>query len=196
MIGIIQKVLIDLLHDTGGEELVANVLSEAGVPADVTYRIDQNYSDDEFNRLLSASAVITGLSVGELSALYAKAFLNRAKVLFPRFFEMSSSSEEFLMRQATIHAVMASGLKTQDERKAVTDKFSAERIRPGFVRVTYRSANKLKDLYIALAHEVAAIYDEKIQVQCDETGENEYCFELKWQAPFGLKPSDHLADAS
>ena len=193
MIGIIQKVLLDLLEEPGGKPLLGAVLKRAEVPEDVTYRIDQNYSDDEFHRLLKASSDETGLSEDELSALYAKAFLKRARDLFPRFFDMSSSSEEFLLRQATIHAVMASGLKTQEDRKAVTDKFSAEQIRPGFVRVNYRSANKLCALYKALAHEVAALYGEKLQISCErcmKRGDAECCFAINWQTPRPVSLSD------
>ena len=90
MIGIIQKVLLDLLEETGGKPLLGAVLKRAEVPENVTFRIDQNYSDDEFHRLLQASSDETGLSEDELSALYAKAFLKRARDLFPRFFDMSS----------------------------------------------------------------------------------------------------------
>ena len=192
MIGIIQKVLLDLLEETGGAPLVTDVLRRAEVHEDVTYRIDQNYSDDEFHRLLQASGEATGLSESELCVLYAKAFLTRARDLFPRFFEMSSSSEEFLLRQATIHAVMASGLKTSEDRKAVTDKFSAEQIRPGFVRVHYRSANKLCELYKALAHEVASLYGEKLQISCEhcmKRGDAECRFAINWQTPRSVHPS-------
>jgi hypothetical protein len=192
MIGIIQKVLLDLLHETGGASLVTDVLKRAEVPEDVTFRIDQNYSDEEFHRLLQASGQATGLPESELCALYARAFLARARELFPRFFEMSSSSEEFLLRQATIHAVMASGLKTSEDRKAVTDKFSAEQVRPGFIRVSYRSANKLCELYKALAHEVAFLYGEKLQITCEhcmKRGDTECRFAINWQTPRSVTPA-------
>ena len=88
---------------------------------------------------------------------------------------------------------MASGLKTQEDRKAVTDKFFAEQVRPGFVRVNYRSPNKLCALYKALAHEVAALYGEKLQVSCErcmKRGDAECCFAINWQTPRPVSLSD------
>lgn len=107
MIGIIQKVLLDLLEETGGKPLLGAVLKRAEVPENVTFRIDQNYSDDEFHRLLQASSDETGLSEDELSALYAKAFLKRARDLFPRFFDMSSSSSSNLARLTMVSTIAA-----------------------------------------------------------------------------------------
>ena len=81
---------------------------------------------------------------------------------------------------------MASGLKTSEDRKAVTDKFSAEQVRPGFIRVSYRSANKLCELYKALAHEVAFLYGEKLQITCEhcmKRGDTECRFAINWQTP-------------
>ena len=74
MIGIIQKVLLDLLEETGGKPLLGAVLKRAEVPENVTFRIDQNYSDDEFHRLLQASSDETGLSEDELSHHITKVY--------------------------------------------------------------------------------------------------------------------------
>jgi hypothetical protein len=183
MIGIIQKVLVDLLVSTGGTPLKQAVFARAGVPFDQTFRIDQNYADDECLRLIHATVAETGLSEQKIYALYAKAFLQEARNLFPRFFEMSASSESFLMRQATIHAVMASGLQHSVDRKKVTDKFSATQLAPGKIQIEYRSANLLCGIFKALAHELAGLYNESVTISCArcvKRGNSECCFVLQW----------------
>ncbi len=184
MIGIIQRVLLNLLEETGGETLRFAVMDRAGVPHDRTFRIDQNYPDDECLRLIQGAVDETGLSEDEINALYAKAFLKEAHTLFPQFFLMAKTSEQFLLRQATIHGVIASGLKKSEERQMVKDKFSARSIEPGFVEVTYRSPNKLCGLFRALAHEVAAMYGEIVTVDCADCmkrGDEACRFELRWE---------------
>ncbi|NCP65708.1 MAG: heme NO-binding protein [Paraglaciecola sp.] len=183
MIGIIQKVLVDLLVNTGGTELKQAVFARAGVPLDRNFRIDQNYPDDECLRLIHAAVAETGLPAQQIYTLYAKAFLQEAKSLFPRFFEISTSSEAFLMRQATIHAVMASGLQHSVDRKKVTDKFSATQLAPGSIQIEYRSANLLCGIFKALAHELAGFYNESLTVSCArcvKRGDGECCFVLQW----------------
>lgn len=183
MIGIIQNVLMDLLVSTGGESLKQSVLQHAGLPPDMHFRIDQNYSDIDCLKLIDAAAVETGLSVNEVYALYATAFINQARDLFPRFFEISKTSEEFLMRQATVHAVMASGLQHSEDRKQVTDKFSATQLSPGLVRIDYRSPNLLCGLFKALVHEVSSIYNETVSISCArcvKEGQSECSFNLQW----------------
>lgn len=185
MIGIIQRILLDLLEDTGGETLRHAVMDRADVPRDRDYRIDQNYPDDECLRLIQGAVAETGLSEDVLNEKYAQAFLAEARNLFPEFFKMSSSSEEFLLRQATIHGVISSGLKKPEERQKVKDKFSARRIRPGFVEITYRSPNQLCGLFRALAHEVAGLYGETLTVECADCmkrGDEACRFELHWDS--------------
>lgn len=183
MIGIIQQVLLDFLEQHGGNELKQRVLTTANVDPSINYRIDKNYSDDECLRLINAAVIETGLSETTVYQHYATAFLKKAQALFPRFFEIADDSEGFLLRQARIHAVMASGLKRQDERQHVNDKFSATSVEPGKVRVIYRSANGLCRLYQALAFEVAALYDDKIEFEepcCMHQGAVHCEFLISW----------------
>jgi len=190
MIGIIQKILLELLEEAGGDTLKHAVLDRAGVDRNASFRIDQSYSDAEFMRLLQASAEETGMNEEEISGLYARTFLTKAQELFPRFFQMATSSEDFLMRQATIHAVMASGLRASEDRKQVNDKFTAQRIEPGLVRVDYRSKNQLCALYRALAHEVAGLYDETVDITCEQCvkrGDECCSFLLNWPKPGSQK---------
>ncbi len=87
------------------------------------------------------------------------------------------------MRQATVHAVMASGLQHSEDRKQVTDKFSATQLSSGLVRIGYRSPNLLCGLFKALVHEVSRIYNETVSISCArcvKEGQNNCSFNLQW----------------
>ena len=184
MIGIIQKVLVDLLESVGGADLKTKVMVRAGVDPTMTFRIDQNYPDDECMRLIDAAVTETGHSPEEIYQLYAKAFLDEVIILFPRFFEMSPDSKAFLQRQGKIHGIMAAGLRGEQAQRRVTDKFEAELVDEGDLRVFYRSPNRLCGLFKALAIEVGLMYQETISVQCEQcakkTPNAECVFRLHW----------------
>jgi hypothetical protein len=184
MIGIIQKVLVELLENVGGNELRTKVMERAGVDPATKYRIDQNYSDAECMRLIEASIAETGHSPEEIYTLYAKAFLDEANKLFPRFFQMSENSQAFLQRQAKIHAIMAAGLRGEQAQKRVTDKFEAGLLDNGDMRVFYRSPNRLCGLFEALAVECGNYYNENVIVNCEncakKTGSDACVFRLNW----------------
>ncbi len=89
MIGVIQKVLLSLFEERGGDELKSRVLTRAGLSEATRFRINTDYSDEEFHALAEASVAETGLTRAELMEAYAEHFTRYAESLFPRFFEMS-----------------------------------------------------------------------------------------------------------
>ena len=89
MIGVIQKVLLSLFEERGGDELKSRVLTRAGLSEATRFRINTDYSDEDFHRLTEASVAETGLTRAELMEAYAEHFTRYAESLFPRFFEMS-----------------------------------------------------------------------------------------------------------
>jgi hypothetical protein len=183
MIGIIQRSLIALIEELGGTELKCRVLKKSGVEADRRFDIDKNYSDEECIRLLQTSLLESGLSEHELNTRFAKQFIKDAKVLFPTFFAMHHNSEDFMLSQAKIHAVLAAGIQEENERKRVKDKFSASRHHPGCVDIAYNSPNQLCGIFIALAHAVAEEYDDQVVVtcrKCKKRGDQDCQFRLSW----------------
>ena len=164
LIGLIQSVLVDLLRERGGDELLRDTLVQAGLPADTRFRIDRNYPDGEFMRLLEAAVTTTGLSRPLLIEAYATAFLERAKALFPGFFSLPGGARGFLRRQAAIHVSLAAGLRSPEERRDVKDKFHIEDGEHGDLIVSYQSPNQLCDLYRALAHGAAREFGETLML--------------------------------
>lgn len=183
MIGLIQKILLDLVEEKAGPEAVRAVKTAAGVPVDRIFRLGEIYSDTEWQNLLSATCRVLGANEDEVMELYADVFGRDALVRFSRWFEMSTNSREFLERQITIHNVFASGVVDPNTRKALVDKFRIETFDDKIV-THYRSPNKLCSLYKALARWMFSHYaDEAVieETKCMHRGDEECEIHVIWK---------------
>ena len=181
MIGLIQKIMLDMVHQLAGEDAVAEVKRRTGLPADFTYRIDTDYGNDEARRLLDNVCVVLGVDQEQAFEHYARYFLEDVLERFPTFFRISSNARELLARQPVIHNMLASGLRDTAKRDAVNDKFAVNNPADGPLEVRYRSSNLWCALYFALAREVSAHYGETLSIQvpkCRKRGNDECRFRL------------------
>lgn len=184
MIGLIQQVLVKLIEDRFGLEAVQTVFKEAGVPPDQQYRIDVNYSDEECVRLIKATCAVAKLSESEVFEVYADYFLRYSRAIFPKFYEISSNSKEFLKRQPTIHNCFGVGLRSQSDQKAIADKFQIEEDGESLI-TTYDSPNMLCGLYVALAKRVIHEYGDEViieELSCTRNGDSVCRIRLTWTA--------------
>jgi hypothetical protein len=183
MIGLIQKILLDLVEEQAGPEAVKDVKRAAGVPLDRIFRIGEVYSDAEWQHLFSAACGVLGPDEDRVMELYADAFGRDALVRFSKWFEMSANSREFLERQITIHNVFASGVVDPNSRKAVVDKFRIETFDDKIV-THYRSPNKLCSLYKALARWMFTHYQDDAvinETKCMHRGDEECEIHVIWK---------------
>lgn len=182
MVGLIQKVLLDLVQEKGGVAAASAVLVRAGVPPDRTFRIGEVYSDEEWKRLLRATCEILHYSEAEVMDAYADVFGRDALSRYPKWFEMSANSREFLERQVTIHNVFASGVRDPEARKAVVDKFRIEK-HNGEIVTHYRSPNRLCSLYKSLARWMFRHYGDEATIEepkCMLRGDDECELHVIW----------------
>src|SRR5262249_7520004 len=128
MVGIIPKILLDLVEQAGGAEAVRDTLALAGIPDGRVFRLSEIYPDTEWNKLLEAACIILRVSESDALLAYAEAFGKDALERWPKWFEMSQNSLEFLLRQPRLHNYFASGVLDPTARKAILDKFSIEKI--------------------------------------------------------------------
>jgi Haem-NO-binding len=183
MIGLIQKVLFDLVEERAGPKALAEVKLAAGVPLDRIFRLGEVYSDTEWQNLLSATCRVLGSNEEQVMELYADEFGRDALERFSKWFEISANSREFLERQITIHNVFASGVRDPESRKAVVDKFLIETFDDEIV-THYRSPNKLCSLYKALARWMFKYYgDEAVieETKCMHRGDEECEIHVIWK---------------
>lgn len=182
MIGVIQRVLVDLVRERRGEAGAARFLADAGLAADFQFRIDTDYDDAQCLALFAAAGRVLDLPQGALFEAYADIFVRRSRVMFPAFYSLARSSREFLRRQPAIHNSFAAGLRDEAARRHVTDKFSIAEDGADLV-TTYRSANGLCGLYRALATRVIADYGEEAEITdelCVARGDAHCRLRLHW----------------
>jgi Haem-NO-binding len=183
MMGLVQKVLLDVVEERCGRAAVSEVRDRAGVAPGQVFRLGESYPDDEWRRLFSAACDLLGLTEEELLELYADAFCRDALTRFSKWFEMSRSSREFLERQVTIHNVFAAGVRDPEARKRIADKFWIEEREEGIV-THYRSANRLCAMYRALARWIIRHYGEEATIEetrCMRRGDEECEIHVAWQ---------------
>jgi len=182
MVGLIQKMWLDFVEERAGREGVAEVMRRAGIPPDRVYRIGEPYSDSEWQRLLHATCDVLHCTQDEALEAYAGVFGRDALSRYPKWFEMSANSREFLERQVTIHNVFASGVRDPEARKAVVDKFRIEK-RAGEIVTHYRSPNRLCGLYKSLARWMFEHYGDEATIEepkCMLRGDDECELHVVW----------------
>ena len=183
MIGLIQKILLDLVEERAGPEAVRDVKKSAGVPMDRVFRLGEVYSDTEWQNLLASTCRVLGANEDEVMELYADVFGRDALIRFSKWFEMSANSREFLERQIIIHNVFASGVVDPNSRKAVVDKFRIETFDDKIV-THYRSPNRLCSLYKALARWMFTHYSDEAVIEetkCMRRGDEECEIHVIWK---------------
>ena len=183
MLGLIQKVLFDLIESVGGEDANIKIRQLADVPLDKVFNIGADYSDQEWQRLFAATLEILNISAEEANEAYANAFLTDVLERFPTWFSMSKNSYQFLLRQPTIHNVLAKGVDDEESRNRISDKFRIEEA-PNKLITYYKSPNRHCKLYVALARCVVDYYKDKAtikQTRCTESGDSECEIHIQWQ---------------
>lgn len=184
MVGLILKVLIDLVEETAGGEAVAEVRRRAGVPEDQRYRLDTVYPDVEWQRLLKATCEVLGLTQDQAEVAYAEFFGRDALARWPVWFAMSADARQFLERQQTIHNTFATGVQDTEARRGIQDKFRLEKLDHELI-AHYRSPNELCGLYKALARWVLDHYHEEATIAettCMKRGAPECEIHIQWAA--------------
>lgn len=62
MVGLISKILIDLIDRVAGAEKSREIYRRAGIPDKTRHRINEVYDDGEWRRLLAAACEVLGLT--------------------------------------------------------------------------------------------------------------------------------------
>lgn len=187
MVGLIHRLLLEMLHPMVGAEGITRILQQAGIPADTEFRLDTNYPEAEFDGLLQAILDETGLPQPQLEQIYARFFLADAKKRWPTWFSMSANGREFLLRQPKIHNGFASAMLNEADRSRINDKFMFEE-GDSAITVHYRSPHRLCGLFKCLAQEVLDHYQEQARISeslCLKQGDRECCIHIAWEDDHG-----------
>lgn len=182
MVGLIQKILVDMIRNLANEESLNEIKTLANVPLDKEFQINAVYSDEEWQNLFKATLKVLNVTHEQANEVYAKYFLKDALERFPTWFQMSKNSYEFLLIQPTIHNCFATGVADQKHRDAINDKFKIEKL-PEKIITHYKSSNHHCGLYMKLAQEVINHYkDEAIieEKKCMQDGHDACEIHVQW----------------
>jgi hypothetical protein len=182
MVGMIHRVLFDLIERVAGQDAVSRVKQRAGVAPDQEYAIHVAYDDEEWRRLFDATLAELGLTREQAEVAFADAFISDALQRWPVWFKMSKNSQEFLLRQPAIHNSVSAGLRDTMARRSIIDKFRVEREGDALV-VHYRSENRHCGLYRALARKLFEHYGDEGSIeeqQCMRDGAEECVLRVQW----------------
>ena len=182
MVGLVQKLLFDMIESSAGEDAACEVRRRAEVPQDKVFHINVVYDDAEWRRLFAATLDVLNLTQEQAEEAYADFFLKDGQTRWPMWFQMAKNAREFLVRQPKIHNGFATSQQDPALRSAIDDKFEVEE-RDGELVVHYRSPNQLCGLYMALARCVIDYYGDNAIVEeacCAKNGASECEIHVCW----------------
>ncbi|MCA9253415.1 MAG: heme NO-binding domain-containing protein [Phycisphaerae bacterium] len=182
MVGLIHKILFNMLESTAEPEVALEIRRRAEVPADKEFHINEVYDDEEWQRLFAATISVLNLTQEQVEEVYAEHFIKDGQERWPVWFTMAKTAREFLIRQPKIHNGFATSQQDPVLRSAIDDKFHVEE-RDDELVVHYQSPNKLCGLYKSLATKVLNLYQEDAQVDeacCMKQGSPECEIHIRW----------------
>ena len=182
MVGLIHKLLFDLIETSAGADSLAEVKRRAEVPGDKVFRMDEVYDDEEWRRIFAATCDVLNITREQAEEVFADFFCEDSLKRWPKWFKMSKNAREFLARQPAIHNGFATGVSDAESRRAITDKFEVNQHDHKLV-VRYSSPNKLCGLYMALARRIIDHYGDQAEVseqRCSKNGDSECEIIIQW----------------
>ena len=182
MLGLIPKVLMELVTSVHGADTALEIRRRAGCNGDIEFRINEVYEDEVWRKLLAASTEVLGCSSEVLEEEYARYFLKDAQERWPAWFKMSKTAREFLERHPAVHNNFADGVRCPASRDRIKDKFRIEKLEDKII-THYRSPNRHCHLYISLAREVLSLYGEQASIEeskCVKRGDPECEISISW----------------
>lgn len=182
MVGLVQKLYLELVKSLGGQEAVDKIKTMAGVSLDQSYHLNRFYSDDEWQRLLDAGLKLLNITRDQAEEVYADYFAKDCLRRFPVWFESAKNSYEFLLMQPVIHSCFSNSSPELDVRKEINDKFKIEKF-PDKIITYYKSVNNHCGLYKFLAKWMVSYYkDEAIidEKRCRKTGSDVCEIHINW----------------
>ena len=183
MIGLIHKILFQMVDDVASKEVSQEIKLKAGIPADQNFRMNEAYCDDDWQKLFKITCDTLSVTQEQAEEVFAKYFYEDSIRRWPTWFKMCETSQAFLERQIDIHNYFAAAMREEADRKKVLDKFSQKR-EPGKVITYYSSPNKLCGLYMQFAKLIINYYGEEANITektCEKTDAAKCEIHIEWK---------------
>ncbi len=189
MLGMIHKVLADMITKNWGQAKWQEILEKAELEKNTEFNINIPYKDSEWQRLYNTTLEVLDINADQASEAYAEAFGQYAIEMFPTWFKMCKNSLEFFKLQPIIHNSFASGQSDPTTRQQIEDKFHIEENSPTHLITHYKSPNQQCVLYKHLASWIIKYYNDEatvIEKKCLKKGDDECQLHIKWSKLTGI----------
>jgi hypothetical protein len=182
MIGVIHQLFFGFVEKNFGAAAVATVKQNAGLAKEQAFRMDASYSDEEWQRILTAAVKLSGLPAEQAELAFARYCGEWLHANMAGFFKGVSTTRDLILRQPNIHNMMASSVQDAGARQRVLDKFRVEQTEGGTV-THYASPNHHCTLYRGLVEWAAEKFKERVEVsesRCQKRGDPECEIRVKY----------------
>lgn len=161
MKGITVDCLKKLVTDHYGAEKWKEIASKAGVPADRTFRHDEDLTDEFVLNLFGKTCEVGKLTMEQACEAYGAYWVGSYMLsVYPEFYVGVKSAREFLLKLDTIHATM-----TERMKGARPPRHSYEWKDDKTLRMSYKSNRDLLVLFIGAVKGVAKHFGNQIEVR-------------------------------
>ncbi|MCU0466080.1 MAG: heme NO-binding domain-containing protein [Anaerolineae bacterium] len=174
MIGMIDRLLFEFVHDHWGSEAEAKMRAATATEGQ-DFRGDVYYPDTQWKTNLKAAMDITQLDEEALIWAFGHYSGVALTSMYSGFITGAMTARDIITRQPRIHNTLASSFNTEAERQKVNEKFRLEEFANHTV-MHYQSSNQLCTFYRSLAQWVADHFNETIEVtepNCLKRGDHE-----------------------
>ncbi len=168
MKGIVFLFFFDMVGEKFSIEMRERLVVELQPPSGGAYTTVGTYSPQEIVDLVAKLSEITSISVPDLLKTFGRHLLTRFTELFPDFFEVATSTFDFLPQVESYVHLEVKKLYNDAELPS----FTCESPYPGRLEMTYRSARNLPDLAEGLILGTADHFNERVEVKRESIPED------------------------
>lgn len=182
MLGLIPKLLFDMVKEIAGEDTLENIRKKSDLESGATFKIHENCPDSQWQKTFKATLEVLNLSQEQAEEAFADYFIKDAIKRWPMWFSMAKDSRDFLMRQPSIHQQLVINTHDKEYVEISNKKFDIEMTDNELVCI-YNSVNHHCYLYKALAHKIVDHYNEKAEInieQCKNDGHPHCQIRIRW----------------
>jgi hypothetical protein len=186
LIGVIPNILVDMVQQNWGREMVERIHAEAGIDH-TDYHLDVYYPEEEWERLYAKTIELVDMDRDEFEWAFGRYSGEYLKRQFGGFMKGANHARDMITRQPRIHNTLAMSFRDTGTRDAINQKFRLEEFEDHTV-MHYNSPNHLCTYYRALADWVAEQYETPIEIEeplCMKRGDHECEIHVRYLAPQG-----------
>jgi hypothetical protein len=164
VIGVIPSLLLNFVDQNWGTEVVQQIKSDTGLPADFVFHMHIYYDDEQWRTLWNNTVKTVHMDSDTLEWEFGYYSGEALTTQFSGFMSGITSARQMIVRQPRIHNSLSMSIADPEHRKSVNEKFYLEEM-PDTTIMHYASPNRMCVFYKSLAYYVAEAFNEDIEIE-------------------------------